>query len=97
VCVVVLLVAGRKPSPPRPARGGVPPPPVDPRAKEREALRSEALALLGAWTEAQNKGDFAGYVAMYQRDHFKGIKRTRTGGVKSYDFAGWSADRKRMF
>lgn len=61
------------------------------------AIEKEALALVASWVDAQNRGDFAAYAALYDAAHFKGVKRTARGGVTTYDFAGWSTDRKKMF
>jgi hypothetical protein len=69
------------------------PAPVDPAAP----LRAEGEALLARWLDAQNRGDHAAYVALYEPAHFKGIKRTSSGKVRSYDGKGWAKDRKRMF
>jgi hypothetical protein len=60
------------------------------------ALQKEALGLLSAWVDAQNKGDAAAYVSFYDKEHFKGIKRTSKGGKKVFDHAGWIADRTAM-
>src|SRR5690349_2076639 len=40
------------------------------------AVRREGEALLARWVDVQNKGDVAGYQALYEPKHFKGIKRT---------------------
>lgn len=52
-------------------------------------------ALLDAWLDAQNRGDFAAYEKLYARK-LVGIKRV---GTRTYRFAraGWLADRRRMF
>lgn len=56
---------------------------------------AEARALMQAWLDAQNKGDFAAYQALYAAG-FSGIRRS--GGRKvSLDRAGWLRDRARMF
>jgi hypothetical protein len=60
------------------------------------ALQKDALALLTAWVDAQNRGDAAAYVAFYDKDHFQGVKRTARGGKKKFDYAGWIADRTAM-
>jgi ketosteroid isomerase-like protein len=57
--------------------------------------RKDAEALLAAWLEAQNGGDFAGYRAMYA-DGFVGVRRSGKK-VRRFDRAGWMADRGRMF
>ena len=65
----------------------------DPRAE----VEKEALAFLARWTEVQKKLDFPAYAALYEPHTFRGVKRTAKGGVKEFDFAGWKADRGRMF
>jgi hypothetical protein len=64
-----------------------------PANKDRGAL---ATALLQAWVKAQNDGTFDAYVALYD-GAFKGIRRTGDGGEKSFDLAGWKADREKLF
>jgi hypothetical protein len=71
--------------------------PPSARAKQADAERAAALAFLKSWLDAQNQGRFDAYAALYEPKHFRGVKRTRTGGVKPFDFAGWSADRRRLF
>jgi hypothetical protein len=79
--------------------------PAEPAATSKDATtaRPAALpiadarlqALLDAWLDAQNKGDFAAYEKLYA-SKFYGIKRV---GSRTYRYArdGWLADRKRMF
>jgi hypothetical protein len=74
--------------------------PAQPPAKDvltSERVDKEVRAQLKAWVAAQNAADFNAYIGMYQRRYFKGIKRTTSGKVKKMDFAGWKADRGRMF
>ncbi|WP_428267790.1 hypothetical protein [Haliangium sp.] len=75
------------------------PAPMTQKQREERRQKAEAAvrAKVAAWVEAQNKGDAAGYHAMYQPDHFKGVKRTHDGKVRRYDAAGWAKDRGRMF
>jgi hypothetical protein len=73
-----------------------PPAPKKPQLT-REVVEKEALALLAAWTKAQNDGDQAAYFGMYEPKHFNGVKRTSKGKVSRFDFAGWKTDRTRMF
>jgi hypothetical protein len=54
----------------------------------------EVLQLLRAWTAAQQAGDVAAYLALYDAGRFQGLKRTARGGETRYDFAGWRADRE---
>ena len=65
----------------------------DPRA----AAKKEALDFLARWTDLQKKLDFAAYAALYEPKTFRGVKRTARGKTSEFDFAGWKADRKRMF
>jgi hypothetical protein len=67
------------------------------RVDPADVVKKDALAFLGKWTEAQVKLDFAAYAALYEPREFKGVKRTANGKVKSFDFAGWKADREKMF
>lgn len=56
---------------------------------------TEARALVDAWLEAQNKGDFDAYQRLYAQ-RMTGVRRS--GEVaKSFARAGWMADRRRMF
>ncbi len=73
----------------KPARAAV----SDPRA----AAEKEARDFLVRWTEVQQKLDFAAYIALYEPHTFRGVKRTAKGKTSELDFAGWQADRKRMF
>jgi hypothetical protein len=67
----------------------------DKRARERKELRDGAASFLSSWVDAQNRGDAAGYFALYEPTHFKGVKRTRAG-ASTFDFAGWKIDRSKM-
>jgi hypothetical protein len=71
-----------------------------PTASAAPAVPVDAAALGGplvdAWLAAQNGGDFAKYVALYDEANFHGIKRLGDGGEKSYTFATWKADREKM-
>lgn len=61
----------------------------------RPLSESEARALLDAWAQAQNRGDFAAYEALYAA-RLDGVRRT--GAVTHrFDRAGWINDRRRMF
>lgn len=77
---------------------GLPAPSKPSQASERRsAAVAEVSAAVVKWVEAQNRGDAAGYHAMYEPVHFKGVKRTSDGKVKRYDAKGWQKDRGRMF
>lgn len=56
------------------------------------ALKKE----LDAWAADQGAGNVTGYLARYDETTFKGTKRLREGGEKTYDFAAWKADRTKM-
>src|SRR5688500_17467242 len=71
--------------------------PKKPPPLTRETVEKEALAVLEAWTKAQNAGDQAAYFGMYEPKHFNGVKRTSKGKVSKFDFPGWKTDRGRMF
>jgi ketosteroid isomerase-like protein len=58
--------------------------------------KADVVALVAAWQDAQNKGDLAAYVALYDAK-FVGVKRTSDGGQKTYTLAEWRADRSKMF
>src|SRR5215210_4357281 len=49
------------------------------------SLRREGESLLARWLDVQNKGDVTGYQALYEPRHFRGIKRTSAGKVKTLD------------
>jgi len=71
---------------------------ADPPARPAAAARLDATkvgALIDAWLDAQNKGDFAAYQALYA-DRFGGIKRVGSR-IWRFDRKGWLADRGRMF
>lgn len=57
--------------------------------------RAEVEALFGRWLEAQNRGQFAAYAALYGTG-FRGVRRSGKKVVR-LDLQGWLADRKRMF
>lgn len=57
--------------------------------------KSDAHALLDAWLEAQNTGNFAAYQSLYAPS-FTGVRRSGPRSA-SFDRAGWMADRQRMF
>jgi len=52
-------------------------------------------ALIDRWLDAQNKGDFAAYSALYTPS-FHGIRRS-LGRTVVLDYQGWLRDRGRMF
>ncbi len=52
-------------------------------------------ALIGRWIDAQNKGDFAAYSALYTPS-FHGVRRS-LGRTVVLDYEGWLRDRGRMF
>ncbi len=56
---------------------------------------SVADGLLARWLDAQNRGDFAAYQALYARD-FTGVRRSGEKVVE-LDRAAWMRDRARMF
>lgn len=69
-----------------------------PEAKDRAAAdTAEKLARAGleTWLAAQNSGDLAAYSALYVPS-FRGVRRTERDR-KTFDLAGWLADRKKMF
>jgi ketosteroid isomerase-like protein len=64
--------------------------------KPKDAPDEAAVrALVGRWLDAQNKGDFAAYRALYAPS-FHGIRRSG-GRTVVLDHAGWMRDRERMF
>ena len=65
------------------------PPPKNP--PDEAAVR----VLIGRWLDAQNKGDFAAYSALYTPS-FHGIRRS-LGRTVVLDYQGWLRDRGRMF
>ena len=54
-----------------------------------------AAALLTAWTDAQNRGDFEAYERLYAKT-FRGIRRSGKQ-TRTLDRAGWMKERARMF
>lgn len=69
----------------------------DAKSERRDVLVEDAEALVKSWVKTQNDGDFDAYLGHYQPKSFHGIRRTSSGKPKKLDFAGWRADRKRMF
>jgi len=68
-----------------------------PRADTSPATPDEATvrALIARWLDAQNKGDFGAYRALYAPS-FHGVRRSG-GRTVVLDHAGWLRDRERMF
>jgi ketosteroid isomerase-like protein len=66
-------------------------PPTPPGPPDEAAVR----ALVARWLDAQNKGDFAAYRALYAPS-FHGIRRSG-GRTVVLDHDGWLRDRERMF
>ena len=102
--LAALLASGCKDDgkPPRPGTrsGSAAPAPAVKREKKadpRAVAEKEARDLLARWTEAQARLDLAAYLALYEPHTFRGVKRTAKGKTTEFDFAGWKADRKRMF
>ena len=82
--------------PPAPSAPAVPAPaPATAPARKAEISDDDARALIASWLAAQNEGDYARYAALYAA-RFTGVRRTRDE-ARSFDHAGWLADRKRMF
>ena len=71
--------------------------PAEPGVKPQPTLirRDAVEEVLRVWLDTQNKGDLAGYSALYA-ENFRGVRRTGEKRV-SLDRAGWLADRERMF
>ena len=73
---------------------------VEAGAAAKEESAAEVVAALekalDGWTADQGTGDVAAYLARYDEGTFKGTKRLREGGEKTYDFAAWRADRSKM-
>ncbi len=69
------------------------------RAKPTPAtVAAQVKVALDSWAQSQNAAhDFARYIALYDAENFRGVKRTTSGKVRRYDFAGWRKDRARMF
>jgi hypothetical protein len=100
LALISLLLFGckrRAPEPPPPARPAHAGPASTTGRLDAIAVRTEALALLGRWLDTQNKGDLKGYLALYEPDHFVGIKRALKQKYRKFDFAGWKADREALF
>jgi len=57
--------------------------------------KSDAHVLLLRWLDAQNTGNFADYQSPYAPS-FTGVRRSGPRSA-SFDWAGWMADRERMF
>jgi hypothetical protein len=70
-----------------PARVGAP--------SSNAVSEAEARALVAAWLDAQNQGDFSVYQTLYAA-RFDGIKRVGER-ISRFDRAGWLKDRERMF
>jgi Domain of unknown function (DUF4440) len=66
-----------------------------PSSAVRGAPDAAVLALLAAWEQAQDAGDYERYAALYGA-RFTGVRRSGPR-TRSFDRAGWLADRKRMF
>jgi ketosteroid isomerase-like protein len=68
-----------------------------PRADTSPATADEATvrALVARWLDAQNKGDFPAYRALYAPS-FHGVRRSG-GRTVVLDHEGWLRDRERMF
>lgn len=64
-------------------------------AARADELDDEARALVDRWRDAQNRGDFAAYQALYA-PRFTGVRRSGPREVR-LDRAGWMKDRARMF
>ncbi len=65
------------------------------RLDARSFSSDAAAGVLKRWLAAQNQGDFAAYERVYGPS-FTGVKRVGKT-ARSFDRAGWLADRKRMF
>src|SRR3954452_8030704 len=59
------------------------------------SLEQRARDVLERWVQAQNRGDFAAYQALYAPG-FSGVRRSGDKAVE-LDRAGWMRDRARMF
>lgn len=66
-------------------------------APDPAMVRERAQALIKDWLDAQNRGDFPAYIALYDAERFTGIKRVHTGKITRMDLAAWKTDRGRMF
>jgi hypothetical protein len=66
------------------------PPPEIPTLTDQAVRR-----LIDAWEKAQDTRNFSLYKSCYDAS-FKGIKRTASGSVSSYNYSQWLSDRQRM-
>jgi hypothetical protein len=71
------------------------PPAAAPDAGGEVVALKAVNQLLAMWLEAQNRGDFASYQALYA-PAFRGVRRSGSRTVEM-DRAGWMVDRRRMF
>lgn len=80
-----------------PEKAATPTPAVAIPAKAARAAIPDAdvTALVDRWVDAQNKGDFAAYQALYAT-RFTGVRRSGSRSV-DLDRDGWIADRAKMF
>lgn len=69
--------------------------PAPAAAQAPRGVTERAAALVSRWLEAQNRGDFAAYQALYA-DGFVGIRRSGAQ-VRQMDREAWLKDRGRMF
>lgn len=102
--LVLLALAACGDGKPSPRRSPAPPA-TEPRPSTERAVapprraagldREAAVAFVGRWLDAQNRGDYEAYQALYAPG-FAGVKRT-TRRTQRFDRAGWLEDRRRMF
>jgi hypothetical protein len=104
--LVVALAACSDDEPPAPSPIATPVAETEPAVVARAAEPAAASAgaaipeaaihtLLDAWLAAQNTGDFGAYAELYAA-RFQGVKRSGDR-ARSFDRAGWLADRRKMF
>lgn len=70
---------------------------AEPLPTSASGVRERAEVLLASWRIAQNAGSAEDYLMWYEPSEFVGLKRTHSGAIQKFDFAGWGADRKAMF
>jgi ketosteroid isomerase-like protein len=92
---VALVACKRAPAARGTAADGGAPPVIADAAVVATIPEASVRALVTAWLEAQNRGDFASYGALYAA-RMTGVKRVGPR-TRTFDRARWLADRKRMF
>lgn len=59
--------------------------------------REEAIKFVEIWSNIYSTNTLSSYINLYNKNRFKGIKRTTDGQTNVYNYSGWIANKRNEF